>query len=430
MTVFAPGCPVDQDLEPLDPTFLRDPYPYFAAKRAQTPVFYLSELSLFVVTRYADVEQIFLNRDTFGAANASSPFWPVCPAAAEILAQIPRKPTLNNADPPRHGPMRTAVLKCLTPGRIAQMESTLRDLARDLVKGIRNKPVADLVEDLTFPFPGYAAFTLLGFPEDDWELVKVWCLDRVQLTYGHLDDADQVRVAKAVVEFWDYCDAHVALRERQPSDDLTSDLLEYAAHSGGAVTRADIVIMVYAIALAGHDTTNAALSNGLRQILANRTAWAAVVADPSLASTAVEEMMRFDPPLLGHRRVALRDTDVAGVHIPQGAQLFLAFASAHRDESRFPEPNVFDIHRQKASHQLSFGKGAHLCLGAPLARLEMRIAVELLAELTPEITLRDEEVEMVPNFEIRTMEHLMAYPDGRLDGRLDGRVPISAQGAK
>ncbi|HVU71416.1 MAG TPA: cytochrome P450 [Mycobacteriales bacterium] len=415
MAPVAAGCPVAADLELLDPGFLSDPFPLMSAWREKTPVFYVPEVNLHFVTRYEDVEAIFLDRDTFGAANASSPVWPLAPAVGALLAEkVPRKPTLNNADPPRHGPMRTAVLKALTPRRIAAMEPVLREVAGRLIDELAAKPVTDLVADLAFPFPGYAGFSLLGFPEHDWDLLKQWCRKRVQITYGRLSDEEQMDVAQNVVAFWEYCDAHVGLREREPADDFTSDLLAYASEHPDLVNRLDVVTIVYSIALAGHDTTTCAFTSGLRYLLAERAQWEAIVADRSLAVNAVEEMLRFDPPILGHRRVVLRDTEVAGVPLPEGAHLFLCFASAHRDPQQFPEPDRFDIRRTEARSNLSFGKGVHFCIGAPLARLEMKIAVELLAERVPELRLvRDQDYEITPNIVFRSMKQLLAETGAR-----------------
>jgi hypothetical protein len=304
--------------------------------------------------------------------------------------------------------MRKAVLKAMTPRRIAAMEPTLLAVARRLVEEIAERPRADLIAGLAFPLPGYAAFTLLGFPTEDWALVKQWCRKRVQLTYGQLPDDEQVEVAKTILEFWNYCDRHVAWREREPADDFTSDLLAYARERPEEVTRLDVLTIVYAMALAGHDSTTAGIASGLRHLLAARDDWAALVRDRSLIPNAVEEMMRFDPPILGQRRVVLRDVTIGGVAIPQGAQLFLTMASAHRDGRQFADPDRFDITRDNARSQLSFGKGVHLCIGAPLARLEMKIAVELLAELTPNIKLVDDQTfTIVPNFVFRSLEQLL-----------------------
>jgi cytochrome P450 len=407
-------CPIASDLEPLDPAFLSVPFPYLAEQRARTPVFYVPEIDLYFVTRYADVEQIFLDPSTFGAANASSPVWPPCAQAAKILADnVPKRPTLNNADAPRHAPMRKAVLKAMTPRRIAAMEPILQSVARTLITELAAQPTADLVSGLAFPLPGYAAFSLLGFPESDWNLLKQWCRKRVEITYGRLPDSEQIEIAHNIASFWQYCDRHVSAREAERADDFTSDLLDYAAERPEEVTRLDVLTIIYAIALAGHDTTTCALTGGLRYLLAERAQWQALVADRNRIPNAVEEMLRFDPPILGHRRIALRDTEIAGVAIPAGAQLFLTFASAHRDESHFEDADTFDISRSGARTHFAFGKGVHLCIGAPLARLEMKVALEVLTEITPEMRLVDEQdFAMVPNLVFRSMEKLLVTTSG------------------
>jgi cytochrome P450 len=148
----------------------------------------------------------------------------------------------------------------------------------------------------------------------------------------------------------------------------------------------------------------------MRHLLANQDQWQAVVADRTLIENAVEEMLRYDPPILGWRRITTKQTSVGGVDLPKGAQLFMTFASAHHDERQFDDPDRFDIRRANARTHLSFGKGVHLCLGAPLARLEMRITLELLTEQYPGLRLvPEQEFAIVPNLVFRTMQELLAY---------------------
>jgi hypothetical protein len=404
------GCPVTHGFDPLDSEFLTNPFPQLADMRAAGPVLHHPELDLYFVTRYADVEQVLLDRETYLAANASSPVYPVCPAAAEILAGgVRRVPTLTNADPPRHAPMRTAVLRNMSPRRIRSLEPVLREQTQKILDGFKGQETVDLVASLAFPLPGYAGFSLLGFPEADWELLKSWCTKRILLTYGRLSDDEQVAVAHNVVSFWTYVENHVTSRRGEPADDFTSDLLAWSDEHE-EVSFNDCVSIVYSIALAGHDSTTNLFTGGLRYLLANQDQWKMLVADPSLIDSAVEEMLRYDPPILGWRRITSRPTTLAGVDLPQGAQLFMTFASAHHDEAQFPEADRFDITRDNARTHLSFGKGVHLCLGAPLARLEMKIALELLSVQYPDLRLvEDQEFAMVPNLVFRTMHELLAH---------------------
>jgi cytochrome P450 len=407
-------CPVARDYDPLAPAMLRDPYPVLTQLREDGPVFYLPDLDHYIVTRYDDIEQVLLDRDTWSAANASSPLNPVCPAAQEVLnAGFKRVPTLNNADPPRHGPMRKAVLACMTPRRLNALEPTLRAYAEGLVQSFRNEPIVDFVAEFAFPFPGFAAFSLLGFPEADTDQLKEWSRTRVLLTYGRLSEDEQVQVAGDVVGMWRYVEDHVAARAEQLDDDLTSDLLRYAEEKSDLVTQFDIVNMVYSMALAGHETTCNTIGNGLFALLRNPDQWQKLIDRPELIQNAVEEILRFDGPVLNHRRVAKVDTEIGGVPVPAGARVMLCFASADHDPAHFTDGDAFEVERGDAEMHLAFGKGPHLCLGAPLGRLETRIALDLLTTMTPDIALvPDQVIEYSPNALFRGLKALSIAPRG------------------
>jgi cytochrome P450 len=414
--MVASTCPVSHGVGWLEQGFLVDPYPRLATLRAESPVFYDDELEHFIVTRYADVEACLLDRETFLAKNASSPIWPPTEEAQRILAEggFKRVPTLNNADPPRHAPMRKAVLACMSPRRLRALEPELRAYAGGLVDAIEGQDEVDLVATLTFPLPGFAGLSLLGFPESDFEMIKGWSAGRVLLTYGHLPPERQVEIARNVGEFWRYVEDHVAARDAERGDDFTSDILGYRDENPEAVTTDDVVNIVYSMALAGHDSTTNAMGNALRHLLSHPDQWQRLVADPSLIANAVEESLRYDGPVLGHRRTAAVDTQIGGVPIPAGAKLVLLFASAAHDAEHFSAPDDLDVGRSNAGEHLAFGKGVHFCLGAPLARLELRIVLELLTERCPHIELvEDQPLPYQPNALFRSVEQLRARPHGR-----------------
>jgi len=408
------GCPVAHGYDPLEPSTVLDPYPVFNRLRDEGPVFYMPELDHYIITRYDDVEQVLLDRDSWSAANASSPLIPTCAAAQDILAAgFHRVPTLNNSDPPRHGPMRKSVLTVMTPRRLNALEPTLRTYAENLVLGFQHEPVIDFVDRFAFPFPGYAAFSLLGFPPDDTEMLKDWSAKRVLITYGRLSDDEQVEIAEIIVKFWQYCENHVANRRAQRADDITSDLVDLADAKPDQLNDFDIVNMVYSMALAGHETTCNTIGSCMRALLTDRTQWQRLIDEPSLIPNAVEEILRYDGPVLNHRRVAKVDTVVGGVDIPAGAKVMMCFASADHDPAQFDDPDVFDVGRENAELHLAFGKGPHFCLGAPLGRLEVRIVLELLTRHTPDIALvPDQPLEYSPNALFRGLKALMVAPQG------------------
>ena len=372
-------------------------------------------LDHYIVTRFDDIEAILKDRETWSAANASSPLIPVCQEAQEVLnSGFKRVPTLNNADPPRHAPMRKSVLAVMTPRRLRALEPVLRDYATALVRGFAETPVIDFVQEYSFPFPGFAAFSLLGFPDSDTDTLKEWSRTRVLLTYGRLSDEQQVATAKDIVAMWRYVEDFVAVRTAEPLDDLTSDLVRLAKDQPDQLTTFDIVNIVYSMALAGHETTMNTIGSGLLALLRDRQQWQLLIDDPALIPNAVEEILRFDGPVLNHRRVAKADTSIGGVDIPAGSRIMMCFAAADHDPTHFgDDAESFRVDRSEAELHLAFGKGAHLCLGAPLGRLETQITLELLTTMTPDMELvPDQDLQYSPNALFRGLRSLLVAPQG------------------
>jgi cytochrome P450 len=410
-----PTCPVADGYDPLDPSIVADPYPALQRLREEGPVFYLPGLDHYIVTRFDDIEAILKDRGTWSAANASSPLIPVCPEAQAVLTSgFKRVPTLNNADPPRHAPMRKSVLAVMTPRRLRALEPVLRDYATSLVKGFAEKPAIDFVQEYSFPFPGFAAFSLLGFPDADTDTLKEWSRTRVLLTYGRLSDEQQVATANDIVAMWRYVEDFVAGRTAEPLDDLTSDLVRLARDQPDQLTTFDIVNIVYSMALAGHETTMNTIGSGLLALLRDRQQWQLLIDEPTLIPNAVEEILRFDGPVLNHRRVAKVDTSIGGIEIQAGSRIMMCFAAADHDPTHFgDDAETFRVDRSEAELHLAFGKGAHLCLGAPLGRLETQITLELLTTMTPDMELvPDQDLQYSPNALFRGLRSLLVAPQG------------------
>ncbi len=418
------ACPVAQGFDPLAPDARARLHEHLATLRTDGPVWYLPSVDHYLVTRYDDIVEALGDRETWSAANASATFHKPCAAAQAVLDEgYKRIPTLNNTDPPRHGHMRRALRDCMSSRRQLDMEADLRRYARALIEGVQGDAVFDLIERVAFPFPGYAAFTLLGFPEEDTERLKQWSHGRVMLTYGKLDEQGQVAAARDVVDMWRYAEDHVAKRQAAPADDVTSDLLAYAATHGDVVTPFDVVNMVYSLALAGHETTCNAIGNAVHALMTHRDQWDRLIADPSLCANAADEALRYDGPVISQRRLATSAATVQGHALPSGAKAMLCFASAARDPAHFDDPDAFLVDRPNASQHLAFGKGAHFCLGAPLARLEIRIALELLTELMPDLHLAsDDAIDHVPNILFRGPRQLLMNPGPLEDVRTTNRA--------
>jgi cytochrome P450 len=408
-------CPIAHGFNPLSPTYFSDPYPEFARLREEGPVLYLADIDHYVVTRYDDIVAILRDRDNFSAANVQAPMIKYVEEASEILKNgFPREPTFANADPPRHTKIRTAAMKCLNSRRFKKHEPEIRQCAEKLVDELRTTQVCNLTEALAFPLAGFAAGRLIGFPLEDLHQIEEWSEIWPVMTFGLVPPDQQVAGAKAMVSFWNYAEQFVDLRASTPDDDFTSDLLALSNVNPDALTRRDVVNMVFSMMLAGHDTTTMAITNGMFQILSHRDQWQALCADSSLIAGAVDELFRFDPPTVLRRRLAKREVAVGEVTLPAGAQVMLLLGAANRDPAQFDNADDIDVGRRNAKDHLAFGVAWHYCLGAPLARFEMSTVLELLTQLTPGMQIAPQQkLDYRPSGTQHALKGLMVEPKGR-----------------
>ena len=266
------------------------------------------------------------------------------------------------------------------------LEPKVRAKARDLVAAI-TPGRTDLVPALTYPLPAYMIFTLIGFPDQDMDMLKSWCGNRMAFSWGRPGPDEQAEIAANMVRYWRYCEDFVAQRAREPRDDFTSDLIRVHLADPAALSLEEITNIAYGLSFAGHETTTNLTGNTLLRLLGDRAVWDELCASPQAIPGAIEEVLRYDTSVITWRRVTTRPTAIGQVEIPAGAKVLLLLGSAGRDPGRFGEPETFDIHRRDARAHLAFGKGIHYCFGAPLARMEARIVLELLTSQAPGLRL-------------------------------------------
>ncbi|HSS59213.1 MAG TPA: cytochrome P450 [Solirubrobacteraceae bacterium] len=404
-STVAPGCPVHSEFDPLAPHHLDDP---FAVMRAlplsDAPVFYAPSIGYYVITRYEDIEAIFLDHETFSAAAAQLPLAALSPQATELLLGGGHRPapSMVSLDQPEHTRVRRHTARAFTPRRVASMEGTIRTTVNDLLDAVDPADPFDLVASLTFPLPATIVFTLIGVPPEDYGQLKRWCGYRAGLTFGSTPPEEQVAHAENIVAYRRYLRGLVDERVERRTADLTSALIDIHDEDPEALTLDEIASICFSLSFAGHETTNYLIGNVMRRLLEDRARWERIVADPEAIPGAVEETLRFDPSVCVWRRVTTRPTTVGGVDLPAGAKLFLWLAAAGRDPSVFPEPNAFDVDRENARRHLAFGRGIHFCLGPALGKLEAELAVEELARRWPELALVDgQELTFSPNISFR-----------------------------
>ncbi len=403
------NCPVDANFDPLAKAFLGDPFAVLASLPQETPVFYASAIDYYVVTRYADIKSVFLDTETYSAALTQLPLVQLVPEAEQILlgGGHQPQPSMVSVDPPAHTRLRSPTARAFTPGRVTQMEPRIRATINQLLNDIDPSAPFDLVAGLTFPLPATIIFSFLGIPEHDWPQLKEWCGHRAVLGFGCPAPEEQVQRATKVAAYRRYLATFVASKAIARDDDFTSDLLASHDESPEALTHEEISSIVYGLTFAGHETTNYLIGNLVHRLLEKPERWDAVVADPGLIPNAVDETLRFDPPIQAWRRVTKRPVTLGGVDLPEGAKLYLWLAASGRDASIFPAPETFDLHRSETSKSLSFGLGIHYCLGAALGKLEARLALEALTVRFPSLRLVDgQELSFLPNISFRGPQSL------------------------
>ncbi len=379
---------------------LSDPYPWFKLVRQQAPVFYAEDIDHWVVSRYADVKQVLRDYENYSAQNTIMPIQPLCAAARQALTDggWNMVPALGNADRPAHTRTRMNVVKAFTPRRIAALEPFVGAVVNRAVDGFRQNGKAELMADLLFDLPALVILKMLGFPDEQAPAIKEGAKNRILFVWGRPTEAEQTRLAAGLAGFFRLCRALVDARLARPADDLTSELLRVRAGNDDILSLDVIASILFAFFTAGHETTSSLLGNSIVQLLRHREAWDRIVAQPALIPAAVEEILRYDSSVISWRRKTRRALEIAGVRIPQDAQLLLLLGAANRDEEVFENPDQLDLERHNAAEHLSFGSGIHRCLGAALAQMEARVTLELLSRRLPGMELAAEQhFDYLPN---------------------------------
>lgn len=385
------GCPFHSG-EGFQPWYAPELHAALEARRQREPVFWCEAIGYWVLTRHADIAAVLQDGERFSSQNTTRPVTPMHPDAQKILRDGGYAPTGSHSslDGAVHRRIRGLTSQVLNLRAFIALEPHIRQLVDEALDRLeaQSSPV-DLLRDFAYELPAQVVFRILGIPQEDIPAVKQWAGARSVIDFSPATYDEQVAGAKNLVAYWQYCEAMVRDRLEHPRDDFTSRILALRAGDDALMTLPEAVNHTFGVAFAGHETTTNQLVNTFRTLLQHRGEWDALCAEPQLAANAVEEGMRHAGAVIGWRRIALQDVEFQGVCIPAGAPIMLSFASANRDADVFPDPHRFDIRRANARRQLTFGGGVHFCLGAPLARLEMRIVLEAMARRFPKLRLRE-----------------------------------------
>jgi cytochrome P450 len=281
------------------------------------------------------------------------------------------------------------------------MEPFVRALVNRFLDERFSARSADLVRDLAWELPALVVFRILGIPDTDVPVVKAGGEFRLALVFGHATPERQVEAARGMAGFFRYATSLVEERLGRPTDDFTSDLVHATDPDGVRLTVPEAATIMLAFVFAGHETTTGLLGNAFRRLLEHRPSWDAICGDTALLPNAVEEVLRLDSSVIAWRRRTTQNVEIGGVKVPAQAKLLLMIGSANRDPAHFPDPDRLDIYRSNARDHLAFGQGAHLCLGAPLARLQARIVLEEVSRRVPSLRLVPSALRFMPNVSFR-----------------------------
>jgi len=379
-------CPVLGAYDPLSPDELHDPYPGFARARASAPVFYSEALDLWSIARQADVLAVLRDSETFSASGALPHFAP----PDEVRDRMPEYPwvdTVVTMDGAQHKWARSLLQAPFTPKSLRAWTPTIRDRARTLFLPLSEGRRMEFLSEYAYPLALSSLADVLGIPAERHELLKRGVDHAFRLIGDALTDSDEVLAsAQEVADLYDYMSELVEDRRAAPRDDYTSVMLRTAADAGSPEPTARMVKHVWTLIGAGFDTTANMLGQGVRAMLEHRDQWQRLIDHRDLIDNAVEEALRYRTLVKRIYRVTTCDVTVGDVPIPRGARVALLLASANRDEEGYADdPNRFDIAKRREN--LGFGKWKHFCVGAPLARLEMKLTLEALLELAPHVRL-------------------------------------------
>lgn len=409
------GCPMHNASMGHRPFEHEGMYRFFAEVRPEAPVFYSPEIDYWVLTRREDVLSVIRDYDRFSAVIATQP---VCPWPDDMMAFLKEQNFTNEAvqvacDRPRHTRIRDLAGGFLNMRRFQIYEPAIRKLVQGHISRMQVKETVDLVDALTYELPAQVVFLLLGEESFDPRKIKSWGDLRINLIWGRPSHEEQMDAARDLLDFWHYATDLVEQRKKYPRDDYPSFLLATRNGDDSVLTENEIKSLVFGLLLAGHETTTNAAGNILLELLRRPQAWKALVDDPTYIPNAVEEGLRYASSVVAWRRLAKEDVEIGGVQIGKGSKLLLSLGSANRDVSQFEDGETFDIARGNARSHIAFGNGIHHCIGAPLARLELRIVLEELTAAYPNMKLVEgEEIHFTATISFRGPDRLLVRPEG------------------
>lgn len=383
--------PLGIRLTALDETYREDLHSVLDRLRSDAPVHRDTELGRFVLTRHDDVRSLLRDRNWGVDPRKSTP-----DSYVRLITGTETQEGLDNYEPsmlflddPNHKRLRGLVSQAFNPRVIENMRARTQTITRQLLDELDGKTEIDLIADFAGPLPTLVIADMLGVSLADRADFKRWSDDLI-FGFDPLRDEETSRRIEASGEAMRaYFETTIAERRKNPASDLISDLIRAQEQEGTErLSDNEVMSMCTLLLIAGNVTTTDLLGNGLYALMTHPEQMEKLKSDPALIENAVEEMLRFDSPVTDSARLPFEDNEVAGCPIKKGMTTYTSLAAANHDPSVYPDPHLFDIEREDTHHQ-SFGGGIHMCLGAPLARLEAQIGINMFLARFPNLQLAD-----------------------------------------
>jgi len=372
-------------LSPTDPVFVQDPYPTYAAIREASPLFFWEEYGCWCAASHALVSDLFrdkrFGREVLHVASRAELGWPEPDARLAPFDAVDAHSMLER-EPPVHTRLRTLVNRAFVSRQVDRLRPRIAALAHELIDGFDATGKVDLIEAFATPIPVILIAELLGVPTDMAPQLLDWSHRMVAMYQFNRTVEMEDQAVAAATKFSDFLRSYVVERRAEPRDDLISHLIAAEAQ-GDRLSEDELISTAILLLNAGHEATVHAIGNGVKAILQSGLPAGALFAK---TEDTVEEILRFDPPLHMFRRYALENIELGSETLSKGEEIGLLLGAANRDPVRFAEPNRFWPERGRSPH-VSFGGGIHFCVGAPLARLELEVAVPILFERLPGLRL-------------------------------------------
>jgi cytochrome P450 len=416
----APKCPVahlrsPEQFNPFTPDFSQAPQQAFMKAQAEQPVFFSPVLNMWVVTRYTDLKTVMQDTETFTSGGSFSAPAVVSPVAIEILGGLEHpvfRYSLVNVDPPLHTRFRINFQQAFTPRQLNRLEPQIRELIHNLLANLRQHKRSEVMKTFCDRLPLLTICRLMGMPDADAPDIRRWSMDYVRIQTPGWSNEEQQRIGQSIVDYYAYMLDLVRHYANHPAENLISSAIEAQKETEAPLSNEEIAGLTLNLVLAGHETTAALIGNTLYSLLDRRELWDDLCQHPERITPAVDEVIRHGNPAIGLFRRTSRDVRLGDAMIPKDSTVWIAYLSGNYDAAQFPEPERLDIDRENAGSHLTFGHGIHYCIGASLAKMEIRLVLEELTRHYPSLRLEPGQNSIpVPNFILRTYQEMVLTID-------------------